>query len=137
MAEGIMSHLLPEESRNIISVWSAGTNTFDGFPPSELAREVCLSRGIDITNHASRLLTEEIIENSDIILTMERRHLKMVKELGGEGKATLLTEFPDLSRESDIEDPIGRNETEYETVYKKLETEISRIILYLLEKQED
>jgi protein-tyrosine-phosphatase len=101
----------------------------DEFPPSEAACHACMVRGIDITDHRSRPLTEEVVRWADVILTMERRHLDRVRELGGGGKATLLTDYPgDHGGGTEIEDPIGRGARVYEDVFEQLEKEISRVI---------
>ena len=127
-----MRHLLPAGWRERISVKSAGTVAFDGFPPSELAYDVCVARGIDIADHVSRSLSEEIVGESDIILTMEHRHVEVVRELGGGNRAYLLTGFPARSgKDKEIEDPIGMGIDAYETVFEKLEQEISRVVRHL------
>jgi len=132
MAEGIMRHLLPEKWKVKITAKSAGILAFEGFPPSELAYNVCMAEGIDISDHVSRTISEEIVREADIILTMERRHMERTFEIGGESKAYLLTSFPDRSdKGKEIGDPLGMDRKAYEIVFKKLESEIKRVILHL------
>ena len=132
MAEGIMRHRLPDEWRENVRVESAGTLGFDGCPPSELACRVCAENGIDITGHRSRRLTEKIVADSDIILTMERQHLAYVEALGGAGKASMITEYRLPSgRGGEIEDPIGRDLETYGDVFRRLEGEIDRVVRHL------
>jgi protein-tyrosine-phosphatase len=132
MAEGIMRHLLPEDWKEKVIARSAGIFAFEGFPPSELAYMVCMAEGIDISYHISRRLSEDIVRESDIILTMERSHMERAFEIGGENKAYLLTGFPDRSDKArEIDDPLGMDRKAYEIVFKKLEREIKRVIRHV------
>src|SRR2546426_12389755 len=74
------------------TVTSAGTGAWDGAPASEGAYLVALERGLDLSNHRARLLTRELVEEADLILTMARHHRARVDELGGEGRVFVLGE---------------------------------------------
>ncbi len=124
-----MKHLLPREWKDRIRVESAGIMQYGGFPPNELASGTCAARGIDISGHVSRELTEEIVADADTILVMEHRHLARVNELGGDKKAFLLTDYPDASgRGREVRDPIGMGLEFYEEVYEELEKVIAKIV---------
>ncbi len=128
-----MKDLLPPEAGRAILVRSAGTITLDGLPASELARVACRDRGIDISDHVSRALTREVVEESEIILVMERRHREHVNMLGGDGKVYLLTDYPvQTGMEAEIKDPIGGGLEAYEEVFERLEKEIRRVVRYLV-----
>jgi protein-tyrosine-phosphatase len=137
MAEGIMKNLLPVELRNNMPVGSAGTVAIDGSPPSQLSFITCMVNGIDILGHKARLLTRGTVENSDIILTMERSHREVVEKLGGGRKVSLVTGYPeDTGDLSEIMDPLGKDLEAYEALFDDLEREISRIVTYLTTKDD-
>ncbi len=51
---------------------SAGTWTKDGFPPMQDARTQAEKLGLDIQNHRSRVVSNEILDKADLILVMEQ-----------------------------------------------------------------
>jgi len=71
MAEGIMKDLLKDED---IIIKSAGADVFFSEPANQKAIDVMSKMGIDIRNHISQILTEELIEEADLILTMTHYH---------------------------------------------------------------
>jgi protein-tyrosine-phosphatase len=64
-------------------VESAGTWAADGEPASRKSCQMMEKYGLDISGHRSRTVTAEMLEASDLILTMEPNH-----------KEALRTEFP-------------------------------------------
>src|SRR3989441_11778707 len=82
-----------KDRRLDVTVSSAGTGAWDGAPASEGAYLVGLERGLDLSGHRARLLTRELVEQADLILTMARHHRARVDELGGEGKVFVLSEY--------------------------------------------
>jgi protein-tyrosine-phosphatase len=91
-----------------VTVTSAGTGAWDGAPASEGAYLVGLERGLDLSGHRARLLSREVVEQADLILTMARHHRARVDELGGEGRVFVLGEY--AGREGDdveVSDPFG------------------------------
>lgn len=76
MAEGLFRHRLAE--RDIAaSVDSAGLLP-GGAPATPFALEVLTDRGIDLTAHRSRTLSDAEVDlaGADLVVTMERRHLQ-------------------------------------------------------------
>ncbi len=84
MAEALfMSKLASRNVDDEFNVQSAGTWGEDGLPAAPEAVQALLQRGIDISQHRSRIITVDIMGKADLILTMERNH-----------KEALVTEFP-------------------------------------------
>jgi protein-tyrosine phosphatase len=48
----------------------------DGRPASEHSVRVMADRGLDISRHASRVMTPEMLDGADLIIAMERRHVR-------------------------------------------------------------
>jgi len=108
LAEALLKRALEERGLTDVSVTSAGTGAWDGAPASEGAYLVGLECGLDLSGHRARLLSRELVEQADLILTMARHHRARVDELGGEGRVHVLGEFarreaPDV----EVSDPFG------------------------------
>ena len=118
MAEGVCKKLLADE-RGIkvedleeagINVMSAGAYTVGGSPASGEAVEAMGKFDIDISNHRSQPLTNELINEVDVIYCMTKSHLQAVVELSpaSVGKVYL------IDPNGDIDDPIGSSITVYQ-----------------------
>jgi protein-tyrosine-phosphatase len=101
-------------------VSSAGTGAWDGAPASEGAYLVGLERGLDLSGHRARLLTRELVEDADLILTMARHHRARVDELGGEGKVFVLGEYAGKGGD-EVSDPFGGDLGVYRDTCQELE----------------
>lgn len=101
IAAAVLQHLLPQNLRGKVNIDSAGTSAVNGAPvPSEVVR-VLNELGITAGDRRSKRMTPQLLENSDLIYVMERRHLEKLEQLNAAHKATLLSE-------EDIPDPVGR-----------------------------
>jgi protein-tyrosine-phosphatase len=56
-------------------VHSAGLR-FDGEPASANGVDVLAERGLDISEHRSRMVTRELIEHADLVIAMAREHVR-------------------------------------------------------------
>jgi len=108
MAAELLRQKLNGAGRDDVTVVSAGTGAWEGAPVSEGAYLVSLERGLDLSSHAARLLSRELVETADLIFTMARHHRSRVEELGGEGKVHLLGEYAGLNGPgAEVSDPFG------------------------------
>src|SRR5215475_1130218 len=109
MAEGLFRHAV--KGRSDFRVLSAGVGAVDGLPPSEHAVRALKELGIDISKQRSRMLTAELVQQSDYIFGMTHSHVDTVFLLYPHAaeKTFLLREFDDTLDifEKDISDPIG------------------------------
>ena len=124
MAEGIMKDIILDHARETgvspkLKVISAGTNATAGYPASEHAIEVASEEGINIETHRSSPLTEDIAMSSDLILTMEQAHTRIIKHMWPE-----IRQVKELKRfgrnetgNSDVLDPIGMGVDVYRSVF--------------------
>jgi protein-tyrosine-phosphatase len=122
LAAALLERALGERAAEGIRVSSAGTGAWDGAPVSEGAYLVGLERGLDLSGHRARLLTRELVEQADLILTMARHHRARVDELGGEGRVFVLGEY--AGREGDeveVSDPFGGDLNVYRDTCSELE----------------
>jgi protein-tyrosine-phosphatase len=122
LAEALMRRELGEQTRSDITVTSAGTGAWDGAPASEGAYLVGLEHGLDLSAHRARLLTRELVEAADLVLTMARHHRARVQELGGEGRTYVLGEYAGQSGpQAEVSDPFGGDLEVYRETYAELE----------------
>ena len=146
IAEGIMKNLLKD--KNII-IKSAGTSVFFSEPANQKAIDVMSQMGIDIKDHRSQTLTEELIEEADLILTMTHYHtdnvirkyakaiektftLKEYLSLLLEKKG--LTEDPDYQfniDEMNVTDPYGQSIDVYRETAKEIKRILERIVEFV------
>jgi len=126
LAEALLRRTLVERGLEDITVESAGTGAWDGAPASEGAYLVALERGLDLSSHRARLLTREIVEDTDLIFTMARHHRARVHELGGEGRVFVLGEYAGREGdEAEVGDPFGGDLEVYRDTCAELETLIA------------
>src|SRR3989442_10239545 len=122
LAAALLQRALAQRGINDLDVSSAGTGAWDGAPVSEGAYLVGLERGLDLSAHRARLLTRELVDAADLILTMARHHRARVDELGGESQVFVLGEY--AGREGDEaegSDPFGGDLGVYRDTRAELE----------------
>jgi len=120
LAASLLERALQERGIEV-TVASAGTGAWDGAPASEGAYLVGLERGLDLSGHRARLLTRELVERADLILTMARHHRARVDELGGEGKVFVLGEYAGRGGD-EVSDPFGGDLVVYRDTCQELES---------------
>ncbi|NOT09551.1 MAG: RpiB/LacA/LacB family sugar-phosphate isomerase, partial [Gemmatimonadales bacterium] len=70
MAEAMLRRAAIEAGIAGIEVSSAGIGAWEGAAASEGAYLVLLEKGLDLSGHRARLLTRELVEGADLVLTM-------------------------------------------------------------------
>src|SRR5438309_3067622 len=122
LAAALLQRALAQRGIDGLDVASAGTGAWDGAPVSEGAYLVGLERGLDLSGHRARLLTRELVEEADLILTMARHHRARVDELGGEGRVFVLGEYGGREGdEAEVSDPSGGDLDVYRDTCAELE----------------
>jgi len=137
MAEGIFKYLLKNKNIDNINISSAGISAYEGEKANEKAISVLKNQGIDITSHKARQLTDNIIEASDLILTMTYNHKMTILKYAPKAskKVFTLKEFANTYNEEntednfDIDDPFGMDYNVYEQSMEEIKTELEKIII--------
>lgn len=134
LAEALARRGADERGWTHLAVASAGVAAGPGSPASDGSREAAEQVGLDLGDHASTPLTEALVEDADLILVMSPHHLMRVVELGGGGRATLLTAFAE-GREGEeafdapaIPDPFGGPLEEYVRTRDRLDTLVRQVL---------
>jgi len=111
---------------------SAGTSAVAGEPAAANAQRVAAEEGLDLSAHRSRPLARELVDWADLILGMSPLHMSAIRELGGDGKSALVTEFlegPD--RGAPVNDPIGGDVETYRRTFRQLQRAVRSVLARL------
>lgn len=119
MAEGLLRQRFAKlgEGGHGINVISAGVAACEGALASPQAVEVMDAKGIDISSHQSRPLSDAIISRADLVLTLTRGH-----------RAAILAAWPEMENRvftlrtdgGDIGDPVGGSVELYEQCARQI-----------------
>ena len=135
MAEVIARSRIEERGWTQVQVRSAGVGAWDGSPASGGALRAATANGLDLSGHTSTYLTPELVESSDLILTMSAGHLARALELGAGERVAMLTAFAEDLEEGEvvagIPDPIGGPDEEYAATFAALDDLIDRALTRL------
>lgn len=133
MAEGLFRKMLAEKLQCEESelaekgylVGSAGVSAGNGAPAAPEAVQLLLDDEINIGNHASRQLTEELLDQTDHILTLTNGHRQaiLMSRPDLEGKIRLLS-----PEGRDVSDPIGGGLSEYESCKAEIESYLKALL---------
>jgi len=127
MAEGFLNVMLERNGRSEeVKVLSAGLNAVGGTPTAE-AIETMRQEGIEISGSMSRQLTKKLIEEADLILTMEKRYKDDIlsRHPKAKGKVFTLKEFAGETGNLDIEDPYGKGMEAYKACAMEIEQSLA------------
>jgi len=107
---------------------SAGTMAPKNRPPTDYSVMTMMERGVDIRPHRSRPLTEEMVNEADLILVMEDVHTRFIINQVPEAKnRTHLLGGYGLKKGKEIDDPVGQDMDVYRQIAEIIEREIRRI----------
>ncbi len=115
---------------------SAGIFAGTGSPASAHAIEALRELQIDIGNHRSQPLTAELVNTSDLIVTMTEGHRIHILQNSPdiENKVCLLKSFETSTVPGDIADPFGGSLETYTRIRDEIDQAILDLILFLHEK---
>jgi protein-tyrosine phosphatase len=96
-----------------VAVLSAGVWAEEGRPASRDAIMTLRPRGIVLVDHRSQPITEDLLDQADLVLVMEEAHRRSLFYVSPQhlGKVFLLSEMAD--RHDDVEDPFGGTTEDY------------------------
>lgn len=95
------------EQHQVWDISSAGTWTKDGLPAMQNAIEKATLLGLDIAAHRSRVVTADLLENTDLIIVMEEGQKEALQNefVQDAGKIFLLSEVT-VGLAYNIPDPV-------------------------------
>jgi protein-tyrosine phosphatase len=110
MAEAVLAHALRDRQK--VNVSSAGLGALVGHPADPIAQELLQARGLDISGHRARMITNSILHSAELVLVMEliqKREIES-KYPSSRGKVFRLGEW----RQIDIQDPFQQQQQAFE-----------------------
>jgi len=132
LAEVIARRAAADHGWSQLEVRSAGIATVNGGSASEGSERTATRHGLDLSDHRSTMLTPELLDWADLVLTMSPLHLARVREEGAGDKAELLTAFaaggePGGAGDT-VPDPFGGSDADYEVTFTILEGLVERTL---------
>jgi protein-tyrosine phosphatase len=106
-------------------VESAGLQAMENLPAVPMAQQVCLEAGYDLSNHRSRLLSQELMNTFNLVLVMEKWQRQQIHRLYPQQtiKTFLLSEM--IGMEKDIIDPFGMPSLFHQKVLQEIQQYIT------------
>lgn len=100
-----------------IQVSSAGLGALVGHGIDATAQELLVEQGLDGLAHRARQIDDVILGAADLVLTMERKHVRRIAEIAPQasGKTFLLGKW---QQDREIPDPYRQQRPAFEHVYK-------------------
>ncbi len=123
-----------------VLVSSSGVGAVVGGPASAYAQVAVKMCGGVLAAHQGRQLTEELIEDNDLIFALSPGHYHAILRMTpkAEGKTYLLKAFPEKGDTGEgIFDPIGSSQSVYNEVYLEIYSELQRIFPELVKLSQD
>ena len=137
MAEGLLQAKLEPHWQDEVTVQSAGTLGLEDQPATRNAIAAAKEFGADISEHRSQGLTDELVENSDIIFCMAESHRDYLHRHfpAYRDNVFLLRDFAAKEKmdDPDIFDPIGSSYGMYKECCRIINSELDRILSYLVD----
>ena len=121
MAMGLMRLRVAEEPQDW-RIESAGIFAQPGYPTAYNTLEVLQQRGIDLSEYSSRPFSRQMVEDFNLILTMERNQREALRAAFPQygGKIFMLSQMVG-NRVNDIVDPIGGPLVDFEETAREIE----------------
>ena len=140
MAECLMRARLAKLTgkEDAVTVVSAGLAAFPGDRASSNAVDVMQRQGLDLSEHSSQVMTEQLLGQADLVLTMTRGH-----------REAILSKFPDAADRvftvrvdgGDIADPVGAPVEAYEACANQIDSQLmiwaDRIVQQWFDKSQE
>ncbi len=128
MAEYLLRQKFTDAGLDDVVVTSAGTGAREGSPPSEGAYLVSLERGLDLTNHRSRLVSPELLAAADLVLCMSQHHVTHAQAMGTHPAISLLGAFADPDSPAEVSDPFGKDLETYRNTLAQLDGLLTAVV---------
>ena len=128
MAGGLFEKAVDDDYDGCVTINTAGINAYVPSPASENAIKVMEDMGIDISDHTSKQITKEDVEEADLVLVMTHSHQNTLIDLYPQysEKFHTLLGFA-YGSEDDISDPFGGDEEEYRECALQLKNAIDTV----------
>ena len=116
IAEVLLKHQQPQ-----LNVYSSGLGALVGKPADPKSVELMTKKGIDLTKHCAQQINSVLVSASDLILTMEQKHVDAILAQYPEsrGKVHLIGKW---SNNIEIPDPYKKDMDAFSSAATLIET---------------
>ncbi len=119
-----------------VAVSSAGLSVMPDLAASAPVKELLARENIySLENHRAKILSPQLVEESDVILVMTAAHRRQLLSLfpSAAGRVFLLREYAGAADDAngEIEDPAGEDIKKYDSVLKEIHTSIKKLVAKL------
>lgn len=135
MGERLLAHALAADDRFAgFKVLSAGTSAYPGDPASANSQVAMKKVGLDLADHRSRPLTSQLLDISDLVLTMTSGH-KDIIELQNPGLEVPVFRFREWMEtgSKEVPDPFGGSLHVYLETRDSLAEAIPSVVKFITE----
>lgn len=117
MAEGLLRARFERRGRGRVE--SCGLAALVGHPADPYAQALMAERGIDISRHRARQLTQGLVTSADLVIAMEEAHVREIEALvpAARGRVHRIGKFAGF----DVPDPYGEPRGAFEGALALLE----------------
>lgn len=118
------------------AVSSAGTWAAEVRPAARMSRQIARERGLDIEAHRARMVSDDILQTSDLVLCMTESHKEAIafEFAAHQEKVYLLSEL--VGKRYDIGDPYGGPDAGYYEMADETERLVRKGMVRLVELAE-
>ncbi|AMP06368.1 low molecular weight phosphotyrosine protein phosphatase [Collimonas pratensis] len=111
MAQGLLHKAFPDKT-----IRSAGIDALVGYPADPHSIQIMQEQGIDISGHRAQRLTDRMVREADLILTMDTEQKRYIEKNypAAKGKVLRSGEFGDF----DIPDPYQQDMSSFRQTYR-------------------
>lgn len=129
MAQAITQDLLNKLGiGHRLRVLSAGTSAWPGSPASSQARNVMYAQGLSLEEHGATTISESLLQEADLILTMTRGHRDRLLQIAPDQEAKIFTLKEYVGDFGDIADPFGMDERVYSSCALEIKTAVQKAL---------
>jgi len=128
LAGVLLQDLLQEEQEYLIE--TAGISAFPGQKAAEMARRVAREKGLDLSAHQSQQLSDEMVGEADLILTMTVSQARRLRLSYREESGIIYTLGEFAGKSEIVEDPIGQDLE----VYRQTRDQLEKLLKAALER---
>ncbi|KAG1707511.1 putative polysaccharide export protein wza [Nymphon striatum] len=120
MGEVFLKNIQPE-----LNVFSSGVGALVGKPADPMACELMLERDIDLGSHCAQQINSVLVSASDLILTMEQRHISAIQSQFPEsrGKVHLIGKWSD---NQEVPDPYKKDKDAFVSALTIIESGLTK-----------
>jgi len=134
-AQGLFTRIVAQKGLKDLTADSAGLLALPGNSVSYLAQRVAAEHDVDLTEHKAKSVSKDFVDQSDLILVMEKSQEDSLLAAFPEaaGKVLLIRHFARFgSRRRGISDPYGLEYEAYRFCFLDIEDAVSGLVEYLL-----